>query len=127
MEKWVWYASSVKSGLTVASRSPSPATQPWLTSQPTSQHNIMARKQRNSATHEDPIDDDFVEDQENESGEDDVGDEEGPPTIDPYEVLGLEAEATADDVKKAYRKMALKCHPGARSHLTSPLPITNCQ
>ncbi|KNG44769.1 hypothetical protein TW65_08295 [Stemphylium lycopersici] len=71
----------------------------------------MARKQRNSAQKEDPVDEEFVEDQENESGEDDLGDEQGPPTIDPYEVLGLEAEATAEDVKKAYRKMALKCHP----------------
>lgn len=49
--------------------------------------------------------------------EDDIEDEdEGPPTIDPYEVLGLEAEATADDVKKAYRRLALKHHPGMRSY-----------
>ncbi|KZZ91368.1 DnaJ domain-containing protein [Moelleriella libera RCEF 2490] len=34
-----------------------------------------------------------------------------PPVIDPYEVLGLEREATADEVKKAYRKAALKNHP----------------
>ncbi|OAA70255.1 DnaJ domain protein [Cordyceps fumosorosea ARSEF 2679] len=34
-----------------------------------------------------------------------------PPSIDPYEVLGLERTATADDVKKAYRKAALKHHP----------------
>lgn len=40
--------------------------------------------------------------------------EDGLPTINPYEVLGLEHEATADDVKKAYRKMALKHHPGMR-------------
>ncbi|KGQ04816.1 DnaJ subfamily C member 9 [Beauveria bassiana D1-5] len=37
--------------------------------------------------------------------------EGGPPTIEPYEVLGLERTATADDVKKAYRKAALKHHP----------------
>jgi DnaJ family protein C protein 9 len=48
----------------------------------------------------------------NDEQEDDIEDEEGPPVIDPYEVLGLEAEATADDVKKAYRKLALKHHPG---------------
>lgn len=35
-----------------------------------------------------------------------------PPTIDPYEVLGLERTATADQVKSAYRKAALKNHPG---------------
>jgi hypothetical protein len=49
--------------------------------------------------------------------EDDFSDENNPPTIDPYEVLGLETNATADDVKKAYRKMALKHHPG--TYLTS--------
>ncbi|KAF2651328.1 DnaJ-domain-containing protein [Lophiostoma macrostomum CBS 122681] len=37
--------------------------------------------------------------------------DEGPPSIDPYAVLGLDTEATADDVKKAYRKLALKHHP----------------
>ena len=35
-----------------------------------------------------------------------------PPTIDPYEVLGLDRSATADQVKSAYRKAALKSHPG---------------
>jgi molecular chaperone DnaJ len=30
---------------------------------------------------------------------------------DYYEVLGLARDATADDIKKAYRKLALKCHP----------------
>ncbi|KAI1813463.1 DnaJ domain-containing protein [Poronia punctata] len=34
-----------------------------------------------------------------------------PPTIDPYQELGLEREATADQVKSAYRKLALKNHP----------------
>jgi DnaJ family protein C protein 9 len=38
-----------------------------------------------------------------------------PPTIDPYEVLGLERSATADEVKLAYRKAALKNHPGLQS------------
>jgi DnaJ homolog subfamily C member 9 len=40
----------------------------------------------------------------------DIGSE--PPTIDPYEVLNIERNATSDDVKKAYRKAALKHHPG---------------
>lgn len=39
-------------------------------------------------------------------------DDAEPPTIDPYEVLGLERSATADQVKSAYRKLALKNHPG---------------
>ncbi|KAK0641120.1 DnaJ domain-containing protein [Cercophora newfieldiana] len=40
----------------------------------------------------------------------DIADDE-PPSVDPYEVLGLEREATADQVKSAYRKAALKTHP----------------
>jgi DnaJ family protein C protein 9 len=52
--------------------------------------------------------------EERSSDDEEIGEEEdGPPTINPYEVLSLEREATADDVKKAYRKMALKHHPGA--------------
>ncbi|CAP66699.1 uncharacterized protein PODANS_4_7990 [Podospora anserina S mat+] len=34
-----------------------------------------------------------------------------PPTIDPYEVLFLERNATLDQIKSAYRKSALKHHP----------------
>lgn len=74
----------------------------------------MARKQRNGAAPQDPVEDDIMNDHESEGEEQDIG-EDGPPAIDPYEVLGLETEATADDVKKAYRKLALKCHPGAHS------------
>ncbi|KAJ4259794.1 hypothetical protein NW762_007726 [Fusarium torreyae] len=37
--------------------------------------------------------------------------ESEPPTIDPYEVLELERSATADKIKQAYRKAALKNHP----------------
>ncbi|EMD93626.1 hypothetical protein COCC4DRAFT_164347 [Bipolaris maydis ATCC 48331] len=70
----------------------------------------MAKKQRKTTEAEDPMEEDFPNDHDSEGEEHDLGDE-GPPTIDPYEVLGLESQATADDVKKAYRKMALKCHP----------------
>ncbi|KAF2089366.1 DnaJ-domain-containing protein [Saccharata proteae CBS 121410] len=43
--------------------------------------------------------------------EEELVDEEPPTSIDPYEVLGLEREATAGEVKIAYRKAALKHHP----------------
>lgn len=47
--------------------------------------------------------------------------DEIPPSVDPYAVLELETSATGDDVKKAYRKLALKHHPGRCSNtLLSP-------
>lgn len=45
-----------------------------------------------------------------------------PPVIDPYEVLGLERTATADQVKSAYRKAALKNHPG-KTHPRIKTPV----
>ena len=36
-----------------------------------------------------------------------------PPTeINPYEVLEIETKATSNDIKTAYRKLALRYHPG---------------
>jgi len=43
--------------------------------------------------------------------EEDLFDEE-PPVVDPYATLGLLKSATADEIKAAYRKAALKHHPG---------------
>ncbi|RMD40764.1 hypothetical protein DV735_g4356, partial [Chaetothyriales sp. CBS 134920] len=37
--------------------------------------------------------------------------QDDPPSIEPYTVLGIERNATADEVKSAYRKAALKSHP----------------
>ncbi|CCU76865.1 unnamed protein product [Blumeria hordei] len=39
------------------------------------------------------------------------GPETTPPVINPYQVLGIEPCASADDIKTAYRKAALKHHP----------------
>jgi len=38
--------------------------------------------------------------------------EDPPPSIDPYKTLEIYEKATADQVKSAYRKQALKHHPG---------------
>ena len=37
--------------------------------------------------------------------------EDPPTTIDPYEILGLEKDASSDQIKSAYRKQALRHHP----------------
>ncbi|KYK54980.1 hypothetical protein DCS_06941 [Drechmeria coniospora] len=43
----------------------------------------------------------------------DYGDAVGnePPAIEPYEILGLDRDASPDQIKSAYRKAALKNHP----------------
>ena len=41
--------------------------------------------------------------------------EEPPTSIDPYQVLGIENNATQDQIKAAYRKQALKHHPDKTS------------
>lgn len=75
----------------------------------------MAPRQKPKSRKEEPTEDPFINDDEEEEDEDADLEADGPPSIDPYAVLGLEKEATADDVKKAYRKMALKHHPGTYS------------
>ncbi|KAF2874337.1 hypothetical protein BDV95DRAFT_487818 [Massariosphaeria phaeospora] len=65
----------------------------------------MARKGRSAAAQAVKEDAAFIDEEENIDADD------GPPSVQPYEVLGLETEATADEVKKAYRKLALKHHP----------------
>ena len=52
--------------------------------------------------------------------EDDVPDipEEAPLETDLYETLGVKGDATADQIKSAYRKLALKHHPGEQCPFT---------
>lgn len=45
----------------------------------------------------------------------DVGSE--PPSIDPYEVLSVAKAATAEEIRRAYRKAALQHHPGEPSQV----------
>lgn len=52
--------------------------------------------------------------------------QDGLPTVDPYEVLVLERSATADQIKSAYRKLALKHHPGKNSAVLSPFLFFKC-
>lgn len=39
----------------------------------------------------------------------------GEEDVDLYDILGITAEATTDDIKKAYRRKALTCHPDKHS------------
>lgn len=63
---------------------------------------MVSRRKKDEYQQEDEFLDEDIEDQADDA----------PPSIDPYAVLGLETEASADDVKKAYRRLALKHHPG---------------
>lgn len=70
----------------------------------------MARKSKSKAAPVDPV---FSEDSASENGEgsEDITLGDPPTTIDPYSVLSVPPTATADEIKTAYRKLALKHHP----------------
>lgn len=42
--------------------------------------------------------------------------DEPPLEIDPYAVLSIESSATTAEVKSAYKKLALRHHPGMPGH-----------
>jgi DnaJ-class molecular chaperone len=45
--------------------------------------------------------------------------DEPPTSINPYQVLDVEKDATPDKIKSAYRKAALQSHPGMINKCTS--------
>lgn len=51
-----------------------------------------------------------------ETEEEEILIDEEPPAVNPYEILGIDDEATGEQVKSAYRKQALKHHPGTTPH-----------
>ena len=46
------------------------------------------------------------------------------PELDPYDVLGVDADASEATIKKAYRKLALKLHPDKQVGL-SPAEVVD--
>lgn len=58
--------------------------------------------------------------------------EEPPKAVNPYKALGLSKTSTAAEVKTAYKKLALKHHPGTNRFpdplevITSPLTLSFC-
>lgn len=83
----------------------------------------MPRKPKH--VEEEEEEDEDLEDLEGDEEEEDEDEDadlrpEELPKVEPYKVLGIEKTATADEIKLAYRKAALKNHPGTNIpfHLT---------
>jgi DnaJ family protein C protein 9 len=51
--------------------------------------------------------------------------DDAPLEINPYEVLSIEKTATPDEIKSAYRKAALKHHPGMLNGTTPDTFLLN--
>ncbi|KAK5060212.1 hypothetical protein LTR84_010097 [Exophiala bonariae] len=70
----------------------------------------MARKTKTKAAPVDPV---FSSDSEPEAGSanEEIDISEPPTTINPYSVLSVPSTATQEEIKTAYRKLALKHHP----------------
>ena len=56
---------------------------------------------------------------DNRESSEDLLDDEDIKDINPYEILGLEKTATDSEIKTAYRKAALKSHPGKPNYYTT--------
>lgn len=68
----------------------------------------MPRRAQREPSHESDVD---VSDDASHASED-VFDEEHIPAIDCYAVLSLDKTSSENEVRSAYRKAALKWHPG---------------
>ena len=56
-------------------------------------------------------DDNYDNESNNIDDDDDDNDNDGKEKIDLYEILGITKDASAEEIKKAYRLKALKTHP----------------
>jgi hypothetical protein len=85
----------------------------------------MPRKPKH--VEEEEEEDEGLEDLEGDEEEEDLRalEREELPKVEPYKVLGIEKTATADEIKLAYRKAALKNHPG--TNISFHLSLLNLQ